>query len=100
MSIAEAFACGLSVVPSRLGAIAELVDESCTELINGGRSACEESDVLTSMNSYLIFHTKRISKYEEPDPLYGPASKEALKKCLREGRIVACEVAWAEVAVG
>ncbi|MBX6422909.1 PIN domain-containing protein [Thermosulfurimonas sp. F29] len=35
----------------------------------------------------------------EPDPLYGPASKEALKKCLREGKIVACEVVWAEVAV-
>lgn len=35
----------------------------------------------------------------EPDPLYGPASKEALKKCLREGRIVACEVVWAEAAV-
>ena len=35
----------------------------------------------------------------EPDPLYGPASKEALKKCLREGKIVACKVVWAEVAV-
>ncbi len=35
----------------------------------------------------------------EPDPLYGPASKEALKKCVKEGKIVACEVVWAEVAV-
>lgn len=35
----------------------------------------------------------------EPDYRFGPASKEALKRCLREGKIVACEVVWAEVAV-
>ena len=35
----------------------------------------------------------------EPDPVYGHLSKEALKKCLREGAVVACEVVWAEVAV-
>ena len=35
----------------------------------------------------------------EPDPVYGLTSKEALKKCLREGAVVACEVVWAEVAV-
>lgn len=36
----------------------------------------------------------------ESDPIYGPASKEALKKCLKGGTIVACEVVWAEVAGG
>ena len=35
----------------------------------------------------------------EPDPTYGPASKEALKRSLLEGSVVACEVVWAEVAV-
>jgi len=34
----------------------------------------------------------------EPDPVYGLRSKEALKKCLREGAVVACDVVWAEVA--
>jgi predicted nucleic acid-binding protein len=35
----------------------------------------------------------------EPDEAFGPASKEALKRCLLEGSVVACEVVWAEVAV-
>ena len=35
----------------------------------------------------------------EPDPSFGPASKNALKRCLLEGSVVACEVVWAEVAV-
>lgn len=35
----------------------------------------------------------------EPDPVYGPASSAALKRCLLEGSVVACEVVWAEVAV-
>ena len=35
----------------------------------------------------------------EPDPTYGSASKEALKRCLLEGVVVACEVVWAEVSV-
>lgn len=35
----------------------------------------------------------------EPDPVFGPASKQALKKCLLEGVVVACDVVWAEVAV-
>jgi predicted nucleic acid-binding protein len=35
----------------------------------------------------------------EPDPVYGLSSKEALKRCLREGVVVACEVVWAEAAV-
>ena len=34
----------------------------------------------------------------EPDPAYGPPSRDALKRCLREGSVVACEVVWAEVA--
>ena len=33
-----------------------------------------------------------------PDPEFGPASAQALRTCLREGRLVACEVVWAEVA--
>jgi predicted nucleic acid-binding protein len=35
----------------------------------------------------------------EPDPAFGPLSKTALKRCLLEGSVVACEVVWAEVAV-
>jgi len=35
----------------------------------------------------------------EPDPSFGPASKAALKRCLLEGSVLACEVVWAEVAV-
>ena len=34
----------------------------------------------------------------EPDPAYGPTSRDALKRCLSEGAVVACEVVWAEVA--
>ena len=34
----------------------------------------------------------------EPDPVHGPASREALRRCLREGSMVACDVVWAEVA--
>ena len=34
----------------------------------------------------------------EPDPKHGPASKEAYKRCQRQGAVVACEVVWAEVA--
>jgi hypothetical protein len=33
----------------------------------------------------------------EPDPVHGPGSREALRRCLREGSVVACEVVWAEV---
>jgi predicted nucleic acid-binding protein len=31
------------------------------------------------------------------DPKSGPGSKKALRRCLREGRVVACEVVFAEV---
>jgi len=33
----------------------------------------------------------------EPDPVFGPASKEALKRCFQDGSVIACEVVWAEV---
>ncbi|ETW98758.1 MAG: hypothetical protein ETSY1_17505 [Candidatus Entotheonella factor] len=34
----------------------------------------------------------------EPDPVYGPMSREALRTCLREGTVVASSIVWAEVA--
>jgi hypothetical protein len=34
----------------------------------------------------------------EPDPVHGVLSKEALKNCLMEGAVVACDVVWAEAA--
>jgi predicted nucleic acid-binding protein len=32
------------------------------------------------------------------DPKFGPRSRNALRRCIREGRVVACEVVFAEVA--
>lgn len=32
------------------------------------------------------------------DPTYGPPSANALRTAIREGRLVACDVVWAEVA--
>jgi predicted nucleic acid-binding protein len=32
------------------------------------------------------------------DPVFGPRSRDALRRCIREGRLVACEVVFAEVA--
>jgi hypothetical protein len=32
------------------------------------------------------------------DPKFGPSSKAALRSCLTGGRLVACEVVWAELA--
>lgn len=32
------------------------------------------------------------------DPVFGPASAAGLRAALREGRLVACEVVWAEVS--
>jgi predicted nucleic acid-binding protein len=34
------------------------------------------------------------------DPEFGPRSREALRACLREGGLVACDVVWAEVTAG
>jgi predicted nucleic acid-binding protein len=33
-----------------------------------------------------------------PDPEHGPASAAALRRCLAEGSLIACDVVWAEVA--
>jgi predicted nucleic acid-binding protein len=32
------------------------------------------------------------------DPAFGRASREALRRCLAEGGLIACDVVWAEVA--
>ena len=32
------------------------------------------------------------------DPTFGPRSAAALRTCLREGRLVACDVVWAETS--
>ena len=32
------------------------------------------------------------------DPKFGPSSAAALRNCLGEGRVVACEVVWAETS--
>jgi predicted nucleic acid-binding protein len=34
----------------------------------------------------------------EGDPVHGAGSAEALRRCLREGAVVACDAVWAEVA--
>jgi len=33
----------------------------------------------------------------EPDPVHGPASRDALSRCLADGAVTACSVVWAEV---
>ena len=33
-----------------------------------------------------------------PDPTFGPLSRDALRRCLSEGGLVACDVMWAEVS--
>ena len=35
-----------------------------------------------------------------PTPEFATSSASALRRCLREGALVACEVVWAEVAAG
>ena len=32
------------------------------------------------------------------DAAHGPASRDALRRCVREGSLIACDVVWAEVA--
>lgn len=32
-----------------------------------------------------------------PDPVFGPASAQALRQAISEGGLIACEVVWAEV---
>jgi len=48
--------------------------------------------VITAIDSSIIIDVL------EPDPEHGPASREALRRCLREGSMVACDAVWAEVA--
>ena len=48
--------------------------------------------MITAIDSSIIIDVL------EPDPEHGPASREALQRCLREGSMVACDVVWAEVA--
>jgi predicted nucleic acid-binding protein len=48
--------------------------------------------VITAVDTHILIDIL------EPDPVHGLRSKEALKKCLREGAVVACDVVWAEVA--
>ena len=48
--------------------------------------------MITAVDSSIIIDVL------EPDPEHGPASREALRRCLREGSMVACDVVWAEVA--
>lgn len=48
--------------------------------------------MITAVDSSIIIDVL------EPDPAHGPASREALRRCLREGSMVACDVVWAEVA--
>jgi predicted nucleic acid-binding protein len=33
----------------------------------------------------------------EPDPLFGPASAEALRGAIQHGGLIACDIVWAEV---
>lgn len=32
------------------------------------------------------------------DPAFGPHSKEAVRRCLAEGTLIACDIVWAETA--
>jgi predicted nucleic acid-binding protein len=32
------------------------------------------------------------------DPTFGPRSRDALRRCVAEGSLIACDVVWAEVA--
>jgi predicted nucleic acid-binding protein len=34
------------------------------------------------------------------DPEFGPRSRDALRSCIADGGLVACDVVWAEVAAG
>jgi predicted nucleic acid-binding protein len=48
--------------------------------------------VVTAVDSSIIFD------FATRDPLFGARSKEALESCIAQGRAVACDVVWAEVA--
>jgi predicted nucleic acid-binding protein len=48
--------------------------------------------VVTAIDSSVIFD------FATRDPQFGARSKQALVSCVAQGRVVACEVVWAEVA--
>ena len=48
--------------------------------------------MITAVDSSIIIDVL------EPDPEHGPSSRVAVRRCLREGSVVACDVVWAEVA--
>jgi predicted nucleic acid-binding protein len=48
--------------------------------------------VITAVDTNVLFDVLGA------DPDYGPASAEALRRCLRDGAVIACEVVWAETA--
>jgi predicted nucleic acid-binding protein len=48
--------------------------------------------VVTAVDSSVIFD------FATGDPQFGGRSKAALATCMAQGRVVACEVVWAEVA--
>jgi predicted nucleic acid-binding protein len=48
--------------------------------------------VITAVDSNVLIDVL------EPDPLYGPASAEALRFAAARGGLVACDVVWAEVS--
>jgi predicted nucleic acid-binding protein len=48
--------------------------------------------VITAVDSSVLLDVFK------PDPRFGPASGTALRRCLAEGALVACEAVWAEIA--
>ncbi len=48
--------------------------------------------MITAVDSNVLFDVFG------PDPVFGPSSANAVRAALREGRLLACEVVWAEVA--
>jgi len=48
--------------------------------------------VITGVDSIVLIDVL------EADPTFGEASRSALKRCSREGSIVACDVVWAEIS--
>ena len=48
--------------------------------------------MITAVDASIIIDIR------EPDPDHGPSPPEALRRCLREGSVIACDVVWAEMA--
>lgn len=49
--------------------------------------------MITAVDTNVLFDVFK------PDPLYGPASAQALTRCLTEGQLLLSDVTWAETAV-